>query len=62
MKENLNMEMKKKKEFVVPKVLQVCEVMLEEDLLTNSNLEVSSIQSIGHETEDVNDYVGASWD
>ena len=36
MKKDLNMEMKKKKKFVVPGVLQVCEVMLEENLLGGS--------------------------
>ncbi len=44
------MEMKKKKKFVVPGVLQVCEVMLERDLLGLSHaVQASSVETTGHQ-------------
>ena len=59
------MEMKKKKKFVVPGVLQVCEVALEGNLLgasqeqTLTNTDVQ--RSVGHETEAVGTYVNSPW-
>lgn len=61
MKKDLNMEMKKKKKFVVPGVLQVCEVMLEENLLGASQaVQYSTVETTGqristdtaHDSED----------
>ena len=46
------MELKKKKKFVVPGVLQVCEVMLEVDLLgLSKEVRTSSIRTTGQELE-----------
>lgn len=46
------MEMKKKKEFVVPGVLQVCEVLLEVDLLGLSHaVQTSSVETTGQQVK-----------
>lgn len=64
MKKDLNMEMKKKKKFVVPGVLQVCEVMLEEDLLGVSTWgTIPMMEIFGQSVEDYYTYdeVNKQW-
>ena len=57
MKKDLNMEMNKKKKFVVPGVLQVCEVMLEEDLLGVSTWgTIPMMEIFGQSVEDYYTY------
>ena len=49
------MEMKNKKEFVVPRVLQVCQVALEVDLLgASKEVRTSSVRTTGQEVETKN--------
>ena len=58
MKKDLNMEMKKKKKFVVPGVLQVCEVALEVDLLVGGSTDFTSTADVhitGQKTDDLFD-------
>ena len=70
MKKEHNMEMKKKKEFVVPRVLQICQVMLEADLLgASTDVQYSNVETTGHKVTtdtsfDSNDWttVGSDFD
>ena len=56
--------MKKKKEFVVPRVLQIFEVMLEADLLAGSNdveFTAHGIETTGQQTTLDNSYSASDW-
>ena len=56
------MEMKKKKEFVVPGVLQVCEVALEGNLLGASQaVQYSNIETTGHQVSTDTAHDGTDW-
>ena len=55
--------MKKKKKFVVPGVLQVCEVALEGNLLGASQefMQNSAIETTGHQIQEDNTYQRTTW-
>ena len=56
------MELKKKKKFVVPGVLQVCEVLLERDLLGASKAATfSSVRTTGQELETNTSHESDPW-
>ena len=55
--------MKNKKEFVVPRVLQICEVMLERDLLGPSQdfMQSSNVETTGHQIEEHTTHQNSDW-
>ena len=56
------MELKKKKKFVVPGVLQVCEVLLEVDLLGLSHaVQASSVETTGQQIQETTVHDQANW-
>ena len=48
--------------FMVPRVLQICEVILERDLLGMSGYEIQGVKTTSQETVDNNDFQNVDWD
>ena len=57
------MERKKKKAFVAPRILQICEVMLERDLLGASKeiMRSSDVETTGHQLDERSTYEETTW-
>ena len=59
---NIIMEMKNKKEFVVPRVLQIFEVMLEVDLLgASTDVQYSNVETTGHKVTTETGFDSTDW-
>ena len=59
---NKTNDMKRKKVFVTPRVLQMLEVCLEENLLVDSGAKVHDVIITGQEEETLNNWNNTPWD